>query len=100
MQGQQDFPRGHQQGSQPGHDQKHGMEGKGHETADTATGDLMFVLQQKPHAKLRRSGAQRRKGISCLSRASVAFTIAASKWQSFTWRQLQMGAKATLTAMY
>ncbi len=41
-------------GSQPG--QKHVMEGKGDETADIATGDLMFVLQQKPHAKLRRSG--------------------------------------------
>ena len=41
-------------GSQPG--QKHVMEGQGDETADTAAGDLVFVLQQKPHAKLRRSG--------------------------------------------
>ena len=41
-------------GSQPG--QKHVMEGEGDETADTASGDLVFVLQQKPHAKLRRSG--------------------------------------------
>lgn len=41
-------------GSQPG--QKHVMEGEGDETADTAAGDLVFVLQQKPHAKLRRSG--------------------------------------------
>ncbi len=32
------------------------MEGEGDETADTAAGDLVFVLQQKPHAKLRRSG--------------------------------------------
>jgi hypothetical protein len=41
-------------GSQPG--QRHVMEGEGDETADTAAGDLVFVLQQKPHAKLRRSG--------------------------------------------
>ncbi len=32
------------------------MEGEGDETADSAAGDLVFVLQQKPHAKLRRSG--------------------------------------------
>ena len=32
------------------------MEGEGDETADTATGELEFVLQQKPHAKLRRPG--------------------------------------------
>jgi len=42
--------------SQPG--QKHIMEGEGDETADSATGDLVFVLQQKLHAKLRRSGGQ------------------------------------------
>ncbi|DBA92783.1 TPA: DnaJ subfamily C member 10 [Trebouxia sp. C0004] len=41
-------------GSQPG--QKHIMEGEGDETADIAAGDLVFVLQQKPHAKLRRAG--------------------------------------------
>lgn len=41
-------------GSQPG--QKHVMEDEADETADTAAGDLVFVLQQKPHAKLRRSG--------------------------------------------
>jgi hypothetical protein len=41
-------------GSQSG--QKHVMEGKGDETVDTVAGDLVFVLQQKPHAKLRRSG--------------------------------------------
>jgi len=41
-------------GSQSG--QKHVMEGKGDETVNTAAGDLVFVLQQKPHAKLRRSG--------------------------------------------
>ena len=41
-------------GSQPG--QKYVMEGEGDETADSAAGDLVFVLQQKPHAKLRRSG--------------------------------------------
>ena len=41
-------------GSQPG--QKHVMEGEGDGTVDTAAGDLVFVLQQKSHAKLRRAG--------------------------------------------
>ena len=45
-------------GAQPG--QKHVMEGEGDEAVDTLPGDLVFVLQQKPHAKLRRSGLQLR----------------------------------------
>ena len=43
-------------GSQPG--QKHVMEGEGDETVDTLPGDLVFMLQQKPHARLRRSGME------------------------------------------
>ena len=43
-------------GAQPG--QKHVLEGEGDEAVDTLPGDLVFVLQQKPHAKLRRSGLQ------------------------------------------
>ena len=34
------------------------MEGEGDEAVDTLPGDLVFVLQQKPHAKLRRAGLQ------------------------------------------
>lgn len=41
-------------GSQPG--QRHILEGQGDETLDTLAGDLVFVLQQKPHARLQRSG--------------------------------------------
>ncbi len=41
-------------GSQPG--QRHVMEGEGDETVDTLPGDLVFVLQQKPHPQLKRSG--------------------------------------------
>ena len=41
-------------GSQPG--QRHILEGEGDETLDSLPGDLVFVLQQKPHARFRRSG--------------------------------------------
>ena len=41
-------------GSQPG--QRHAMEGEGDETAGTVASDLVFVLQLKPHTKLRRAG--------------------------------------------
>lgn len=41
-------------GSQPG--QRHVVEGEGDETQDTLPGDLVFVLQQKPHAGFQRSG--------------------------------------------
>ena len=41
-------------GSQPG--QRHVLEGEGDETQDTLPGDLVFVLQQKPHAGFQRSG--------------------------------------------
>ena len=34
------------------------MEGEGDETVDTLPGDLVFMLQQKPHARLRRSGME------------------------------------------
>jgi len=54
MQDSKNFHVAISKGSQPG--QKHVMEGNGDETADTAAGDVVFVLQQKPHAKLRRSG--------------------------------------------
>ncbi|DBA66431.1 TPA: hypothetical protein ACH3X2_002409 [Trebouxia sp. C0005] len=53
-------------GSQPG--QKHVMEDEADETADTAAGDLVFVLQQKPHAKLRRSGV---KNLEYVARSSM-----------------------------
>ena len=41
-------------GSQPG--QRHILEGEGDETPDTLPGDLVFVLQQKPHVCFRKSG--------------------------------------------
>lgn len=41
-------------GSQPG--QRHILEEEGDESLDTLPGDLVFVLQQKPHARFRRSG--------------------------------------------
>ena len=41
-------------GSQP--EQRQILEGEGDETPDTLPGDLVFVLQQKPHARFRKSG--------------------------------------------
>ena len=43
-----------QRGSQPG--QKHVLEGAGDEAVDTLPGDLLLLLQQKPHARFKRSG--------------------------------------------
>lgn len=52
-------------GSQAG--QRHILEGEGDETLDTLPGDLVFVLQQKPHARFRRSGVSPSLAVTGLS---------------------------------
>jgi len=66
------------------------MEGKGDETVDTVAGDLVFVLQQKPHAKLRRSGGV--LGIATKAHP-VVWLYDVNQQQQWPWHMVRLHMK-------